>query len=123
MDFHFELTIQYRMNESIFSWPNQTIYNSLVETSPSKTISSWSPAAYTVFQLNTIDDEEIEFLCSFLKLFTNKIDKKKSSIGIICGHSATVDQLRQMIRSATIFFIYSHFYILDIYFLLLTFQG
>lgn len=91
------LTEQHRMHGDILSWPNQAFYQNQIQPNSRKPSKSSAIAAYTVFQVNTIEDIEMEFVTKFLKLYTEKIDRSKSSIGIICGHPATAHQLQEQI--------------------------
>lgn len=83
------------MHDDILHWPNREFYNGQIRANVRNPRKSNRAAAYTVFQVNTVEDIEVEFLTNFLKLYTEKIDRSKSSIGIICGHPATGRQLKE----------------------------
>lgn len=88
------------MHKDILSWPNEAIYNGRIQLPKAPpTTKSRSTAAYSVFQVNTIEDIEIDFLAQYLKYYVSHIDRHRSaSIGIICGHPATGEQLKDKIK-------------------------
>lgn len=93
-----KLNTQHRMHEQIFAWPREAIYkgNSSVQPNKANQFNSISP--YTVLQVNTIEDIEIDFLKQLLEMCVQRASPKKFSYGIICGNSETRIQLNEMFK-------------------------
>lgn len=87
------------MHKDILQWPNKMFYNGQIQLANNEPATqSRSTAAYSVFQVNTVEDKEIEFITQYLNLYVNRIDRGTRSIGIICGHPDTGEQLKDKIK-------------------------
>lgn len=88
---------QRRMHPEILSWPNNTFYGGKMlplEKSAKSTL-FWP---YTVFQMNTIEDNEVSFVHKLLEFCVEFIKPSSFSYGIICGHRSSKEQLEEMIK-------------------------
>lgn len=58
---------------------------------------------YTVFQVNTIEDIEIEFLKQLLEQCFKVNKQMKCTYGIICGDPSSQPQIEEMLKYASQF--------------------
>lgn len=89
---------QRRMHPDIASWPNKIFYNNKMDLSPIVRMRRSPFKPYTVFQVNTIEDIEIEFVWQLLEFCFKIIKPNRCSYGIICGNPTSKDLIAEMIK-------------------------
>lgn len=93
------LNQQRRMHQEICSWPNKYFYKQQMNMI-AKQQRRTTFAPYSVFQVNNIEDIEVDFLKQLLEFCVKGIDPKKCSYGIICGHPSSKGQIEAMLKYA-----------------------
>lgn len=96
--FYPTLYTQRRMLPDICSWPNKYFYDNKMEIVPIPRFKRSPFKPYTVFQVNTIEDIEIDFVRQLLEFCIRGIKEKRCSCGIICGHPESRDEIEAMIK-------------------------
>lgn len=87
---------QRRMHQSISSWPNKYFYNNKMKSNARLRQCPFEP--YTVFQVNTIEDIEIDFVKKLLDFCVKKSASRKCNYGIICGHPDSRNEIEAMLK-------------------------
>ncbi|XP_055312579.1 uncharacterized protein LOC129574522 isoform X2 [Sitodiplosis mosellana] len=91
---------QRRMLPEICSWPNKYFYDSKMEIVPIVRPPKRSPFhSYTIFQVNTIEDIEVDFVRQLLEFSIRDIKGRRCSLGIICGHPDSRVEIETMIKA------------------------
>lgn len=94
--YYYKLDQQCRQHQSICSWPNKYFYKNTMKTAQNVRVRVCPLEPYTVFQVNTIEDIEVDFVEKLLDCCVNRI--KPYKFGIICGHPASKDQIETMLK-------------------------
>lgn len=96
------LNQQYRMDPAICLWPNKQFYKNQLQIAKSQKKSHSTGSIpfepYTLYQVNTVEDIEVDFVRQLLQVCFNAIDPKRCTYGIICGHPSTKLELDAMIK-------------------------
>lgn len=88
------------MNAEISLWPNKFFYkNQMIALSKQNRKTLFKP--YTVFQVNTIEDIEIQFLKLLLQQCFEVNKHMKCTYGIICGDPSSRTQIEDMLKYVT----------------------
>lgn len=95
--FYPSLKTVYRMSKPILEWPNKIFYDMQLTVKSTPHIKKSTFPAYTVFQMNVIDNIELNFLKDLLKVCTKAVPATKVPYGIICGSPKTHELLNPMI--------------------------
>lgn len=86
------------MHQAIFHWPNKNFYKGSIKTETPTSIIRGSPfEPYTVYQVNTIEDNEVDFMRRLLEFCTKIISPRNCSYGIVCGNPHSKNELEALI--------------------------
>lgn len=89
---------QRRMLPEISKWPNQYFYRNEMEIVPIPRVKRSPYHSYTIFQVNTIEDIEVNFVQQLLEFSICAIKERRCTCGIICGHPKSRDEIEKMIK-------------------------
>lgn len=86
------------MNVEIASWPNTYFYNKTMALAPIARPQRSPFKAYTVLQVNTIEDIEMEFVKQMLDFCMKQFEPRRCTCGIICGNPSSKEAIEQAIK-------------------------
>ncbi|XP_031636106.1 uncharacterized protein LOC116348997 [Contarinia nasturtii] len=89
---------QHRMLPELSLWPNKFFYQNQMKMGSIARCARSPFHPYTVFQVNQIEDIEIDFLKQLLEFCLQYIEPKRCSYGIICGHPSSKDEIEAQIK-------------------------
>lgn len=100
--FVYSLEQQHRMHESIYWWPNKYFYKNKMKKIRNARVRACTFTPYTVFQVNNIEDIEIDFMEKLLKYCVKQMHPRKFSYGIVCGHPDSKTEIETLLKYVTI---------------------